>query len=207
MVNLSAGSRIKGEEINTISVDRLSALLEEIMAEAGTKFAFGRYAEPRALYSNDLFTSEDTDERRTIHLGIDIFCAAGTPVAAPLDGVVEIITNNTRELDYGPLLVLRHTSCTGQPFFTLCGHLDVATLVSVKAGQEVRAGQTIGWIGQPPHNGNWPPHLHFQMILDLLGLGADFPGVAFASQKEYWLALSPSPAPFFPEYDALLLEY
>ena len=42
-------------------------------------------------------------------------------------------------------------------------------------------------------NGGWPPHLHFQIILDLLDLDADFPGVAFASQRAVWTSLSPDP--------------
>jgi 4-aminobutyrate aminotransferase-like enzyme len=42
-------------------------------------------------------------------------------------------------------------------------------------------------------NGGWPPHLHFQIILDLLDYGRDFPGVAKASQRSLWKALSPDP--------------
>src|SRR5437764_10555327 len=37
------------------------------------------------------------------------------------------------------------------------------------------------------------PHVHFQIILDLLELGADFPGVAYASQRAVWTSLSPDP--------------
>src|SRR5207237_423884 len=48
-------------------------------------------------------------------------------------------------------------------------------------------------IGAPPINGDWPPHLHFQIIIDLLELDRDFPGVAFASQRAIWTSLSPNP--------------
>src|SRR5207245_11684375 len=34
-------------------------------------------------------------------------------------------------------------------------------------------------------------HAHFQIILDLLELGADFAGVAYASQRAVWTSLSP----------------
>ena len=74
--------------------------------------------------------------------------------------------------------------------------------MQVRQGQLVRAGQAIATVGAPPGNGNWPPHLHFQLILDLLGLGQNFPGVARASEQSYWLGLSPSPARFFPDMPA-----
>ena len=140
-------------------------------------------------------------------MGIDLFCTAGTPVRTPLDGRVEITSNNARELDYGPMLVLRHEDPDGDAFFTLYGHLGPEVLAELETGQEVSAGQHIATVGSPPGNGNWPPHLHFQLILDLKGLGAEFPGVASTSEQEYWLGLSPSPAAFFPEYDAGRLEY
>ncbi len=38
-------------------------------------------------------------------------------------------------------------------------------------GMPVAKGQTIGRVGQPPGNGDWPPHLHFQIVTDLLGQG------------------------------------
>src|SRR5690606_38649229 len=94
----------------------------------------------------------------------------------------------------------------GHPFFTLYGHLGPECLSATRPGQSVRAGQAIATVGAPPGNGNWPPHLHFQLILDLLGRGRDFPGVAPASEQEYWLALSPSPACFFPAVPAATLD-
>ena len=54
-------------------------------------------------------------------------------------------------------------------------------------------GQTIGTIGSPDVNGFWPPHLHFQIITDLLDLTTEFPGVAPASQRGVWLSLCPDP--------------
>ncbi len=205
VLDLSTGSRLRGEPVAELGVDRLGKLIDETMAEAGTGFAFGRYAEPRDLYKSEHFTGGQ--ERRNVHMGIDLFCSAGTPVATPLDATVEITADNARELDYGPLLVLRHEDPDGQTFFTLYGHLGPEVLAELEAGQAVSAGQRVATVGAPPGNGNWPPHLHFQLILDLKDLGADFPGVASAREQDYWLRLSPSPAAFFPEYDQELLEY
>jgi len=205
VLDLSTGSRLRGVPVAGLGAGRLGKLIDESMDEAGTGFAFGRYAEPRELYTSEHFASDV--EPRTIHMGIDLFCAAGAPVSAPLDGRVELTANNARELDYGPMLVLRHQDEDGEAFFSLYGHLGPEVLDELEAGQAVSAGQRIATIGAPPGNGNWPPHLHFQLILDLRGLGADFPGVASAGERDYWLGLSPSPAAFFPEYDAGRLEY
>jgi Ser/Thr protein kinase RdoA (MazF antagonist) len=187
---------------------RLAAVIEKTMANAGAEFGFGRYAEPRAFYNTALFDDPNgVSERRTVHLGIDVFCVADSPVFAPLDGTVELLANNNRELDYGPMIVLRHTADSGQFFFTLYGHLSLNCLSVLEHGHEIAAGQQIAAVGRPPENGNWPPHLHLQLILDLLDLGADFPGVAKASQQRLWCALSPNPACFFTEFDPTELRY
>jgi murein DD-endopeptidase MepM/ murein hydrolase activator NlpD len=205
VLDLSMGASLRGKPVAGLGAAELGALIDREMAAAGTRFAFGRWAEPRELYSNELF-ADHSDESRTIHMGIDLFCRPGTPVHSPLDGVVAHVANNDRELDYGPLVIVRHEGDAGD-FFSLYGHLSLDTLERVRAGQSVSAGEQIASVGEPPTNGNWPPHLHFQVINDLLDLGVDFPGVALRREQAYWLGLSPSPARFFPECDPDQLEY
>jgi len=207
VLDLSTGARLCGREIAGLDVSDLGELIDQTMREAGTGFAFGRYAEPRELYSNENFAGPESDESRTIHMGIDLFCVAGTPVFSPLDGTVEHLANNDKELDYGPMVIVRHGTDPADSFFTLYGHLSTETLERLQAGQDVLAGEQIATVGAPPGNGNWPPHLHFQVIVDLLDLGVDFPGVALKSEQDYWLGLSPSPARHVPECDSDLLEY
>lgn len=205
VLDLSRGSMALGEPLENIDVSRFTLLVEELMQQSGTRFAFGRWGETRALYSNEHFAGED-GECRDVHLGVDLFCAAGTAVRAPLDGIVSVVANNARELDYGPMLVLRHTTPGGYGFYTLYGHLGMECTRTLRAGMPVGAGEVIASIGAPPVNGNWPPHLHFQLVLDLLNLGREFPGVARRSQRERWLGLSPNPAMFFPQVSAALLD-
>ena len=204
--DLSSGSRIQGIDITTLDVEALSKLINAELEAAGTGFAFGRYGEPRELYDNENFIDAESGEARTIHLGVDLFCAAGTPVATPLDGTIELVESNDMDLGYGPMVVIRH-EVGDDRFYTLYGHLGADTFDLAHAGQSVAAGKQIATVGAPPTNGNWPPHLHMQLIVDLNGLGSDFPGVATSSRKEYWIGLSPSPAVFFPEIDKSLLEY
>ncbi|MBK5255263.1 MAG: aminotransferase class III-fold pyridoxal phosphate-dependent enzyme, partial [Vicinamibacteria bacterium] len=114
-------------------------------------------------------------------------------VRAPLDGAVHILAHNAAPQDYGPMVILKHLTGDGHPFFTLYGHLSENTLTGLKEGQMVRAGEEIARVGSPPSNGDWAPHLHFQIILDLLELGRDFPGVCRDSERELWKALCPNP--------------
>jgi 4-aminobutyrate aminotransferase-like enzyme/Ser/Thr protein kinase RdoA (MazF antagonist) len=193
--DLSVGSTFLGADP---SVAETSALTEKIFKEikrADVSVGVGRYDEPRMLYTSSLFgaSGDRTQERRTIHLGIDLFVDPGTPLRAPLEGVVHIVANNTAPLDYGPLVILRHETGDGEEYFTLYGHLTKETLSSLKVGQRVARGQQFASVGSAQENGGWTPHVHFQIILDLLELGADFPGVAYASQRSVWTSLSPDP--------------
>jgi 4-aminobutyrate aminotransferase-like enzyme/Ser/Thr protein kinase RdoA (MazF antagonist) len=157
--------------------------------------AIGRYDEARAIYMSPNFAvaGSPTGERRTIHLGIDLFMPPQTPVYAPLAGVVHALSNNTARGDYGPVVVLRHAIDDGTPFYTLYGHLTVESLRGLQPGRSIAAGEQVGAIGAPPENGDWPPHLHLQLITDLLELDTDFPGVATPSLRAVYLSLSPDP--------------
>ncbi|MGB5347669.1 MAG: peptidoglycan DD-metalloendopeptidase family protein [Woeseia sp.] len=204
VLDLSEGSLALGEPLDGLNVGRFSELIEHALQQQATRVAYGRWGERRALYQSEYFTAGD--EPRIVHLGVDVFCAARTNVLAPLDGIVELVANNARELDYGPLVILKHGTPGGHSFFTLYGHLGEDCLRSLRSGMPIGAGERIGTIGAPPTNGNWPPHLHFQVILDLLDLGRDFPGVATVGEQDRWLGLSPNPAGFFPQVAASLLD-
>ena len=183
-----------GSEEFSVSSDDVETLTEKLFAHiesAGGTAGIGRYRENRSLYKSELFMSAGA-EARSFHLGLDLFAAADTPVMAPLDGQVLSVTDNARDLDYGPTVILQHDA-DGQEFFTLYGHLSPATLDRLEPGQEVGAGETIGWIGTYPRNGNWPPHLHFQVMTDMLDYQGDFPGVARPSEAWYWRGLCIDP--------------
>lgn len=195
--DLSVGSPFLGADPGAGSTVNLTEALFGEMRRAKAKVGVGRYDEARLLYASPLFGAgaPPTDERRTVHLGVDLFVEAGARVYAPLPGEVHILVNNDAPQDYGPLLVLKHRTGAGIPFFTLYGHLSADTLARLKVGQKVAEFDEIARVGAPPGNGDWAPHLHFQLILDLLGLDRDFPGVCRASEREMWKALSPDPNP------------
>jgi 4-aminobutyrate aminotransferase-like enzyme/Ser/Thr protein kinase RdoA (MazF antagonist) len=193
--DLSVGSVFLGADPRASETAALTPKIFERMQQQNVSVGIGRYHEPRLLYTSPLFGSgtRPLDERRTIHLGIDLFAPPGTAIHAPLDGAVYRLANNNAPLDYGPLVILKHDGGDAGPFFTLYGHLDRETLSSLEAGQHIPRGENFARLGTEKENGGWPPHLHFQIILDLLDLDANFPGVACASQRAVWTSLSPDP--------------
>lgn len=165
-------------------------LFGRIVAQ-GTPFGIGRYDEDRVLYRHSpLFDSHV--EQRSIHLGIDLFVAEGTPVHAPLAGAVHSFADNDRLGDYGPTVILEHR-LDGIRFFTLYGHLARPSLEPLEPGAQVARAEQFAWVGDHRENGGWPPHLHFQIIRDLEGWRGDFPGVAAASERSRWLHRCPDP--------------
>lgn len=193
--DLSVGSPLLGADPRATGTAALTDTLRRELKNAGAAVGVGRYNEARLLYVSPLFGPGEapTDERRTIHLGIDLFLEPGSRVRAPLRGVVHLLANNDAPQDYGPMVVLKHATDAGENFFTLYGHLSEDTLSGLREGQAVAAGEEIGRVGSPPSNGDWAPHLHFQIILDLVGLGRDFPGVCRGSERSLWTSLSPDP--------------
>jgi 4-aminobutyrate aminotransferase-like enzyme/Ser/Thr protein kinase RdoA (MazF antagonist) len=195
LFDLSVGSPELSPWKDPEDMEELSALLSSQMAAAKTRVGVGRYDEARRFYTGDIFKTpgNDAPEWRTIHLGIDLHVEPGSTVLAPLDGAVHSFANNSGRGDYGPTIILEHEIDGGLKFFTLYGHLTKDSLNGLVKGRMFKRGERIGRIGTSKENGGWPPHLHFQLITNLLGKTGDFPGVALPSQREVWLSLSPDP--------------
>lgn len=81
----------------------------------------------------------------------------------------------------------------GLTFYTLYGHLSEESLEGLYPGKIIKKGEQIATMGDYPINGDWPPHLHFQIITDMLGTSCGFNGVAAPSERDVWLSLCPDP--------------
>jgi 4-aminobutyrate aminotransferase-like enzyme/Ser/Thr protein kinase RdoA (MazF antagonist) len=215
VLDLSVGSTFLGADPSGWAEPRVTQKIQDAIHAANAAVAIGRYNEARAVYTSSLFAcgSSPVNERRTIHLGIDVFDNAGTPVCSPFDATVHTFADNQAPLDYGPVVILRHQTDDGLEFFTLYGHLSRESLAALRVGDTVSRGQSFARLGTAAENGGWSPHLHFQIILDLLDLSIDFPGVAFVFQREVFTSLSPDPnlilgipAKSFPEPQPALRE-
>jgi murein DD-endopeptidase MepM/ murein hydrolase activator NlpD len=178
--------------LNLTNANVFEDFIETYLSNHNAKVAFGGYQEIRNLYRRStVFKNEITDERN-IHIGLDLWIKAGTPVLAALDGEIHSFQNNTALGDYGPTIILKHT-INGIIFHTLYGHLSLDSLKDKKEGQLVKKGESIATLGAPPINGDYAPHLHFQIIEDIQDKKGDYPGVCSKKDLDFYTKNCPNP--------------
>lgn len=151
----------KNEDLATLDISSTPLFDAYVFGQldaAKKSFGIGGYLEPRAIYHRSEVFGKDHEERRSIHLGVDIWAKAGQPIFAPLAGRVHSFQNNKGYGNYGPTIILEHTY-EDVTFFSLYGHLAKADLEGLQLGQQVQAGEEFAHIGPFPENGDWPPHL------------------------------------------------
>lgn len=173
------------------TADFSNYVFDELLS-GNTINGIGGYGEDRVIYRHRKHFTTDTEKPRSIHLGVDIWTNAGTLLHAPLDGIVHSSAFNDHYGDYGPTIILAH-ELGGVTFFTLYGHLSLSSLEGLHEGKTIKAGEIFAAIGPYPENGDWPPHLHFQVIGDMGNYRGDFPGVCNAAHRKYYLDLCPDP--------------
>lgn len=198
VLDLSVESGDDGGTFDPTDHAKFSQRLFDRMRDAGAEIGVGRYDEVRWWYTGEAFRTpgNEMDEWRSVHLGVDLFAEPGTPVRAPIEGRVVSVRDNADRLDYGPTIILEHKMEDAEGsvrFRTLYGHLSAESLTAGAPGDAIEAGRTIGLIGTPPGNGDWAPHLHFQIFVDPLDYDGTFPGVAAPSARDVWTAVSPDP--------------
>jgi len=187
-VYMELSSATKGSE--SLSEAEQDAAIFRGIDDAGALAGVGGYLENRSVYRDtDLFHG---DAERCIHIGIDVFMPAGTAIFAPLDGVVHSFANRQVRGDYGPVIILRH-HLDDFTFHSLYGHLSEGSLAHLHDGKPVAAGNKIAEIGPRSVNGNWAPHLHFQLIRDMQDYHGDYPGVVRPAEVDFFRANCPDP--------------
>lgn len=199
-LDLSVGSQDLGNNNNFLEIENFQKTIDRLLEKDKATVGLGGYGEIRPFYTTEAYRVEGNNgaQWRTEHLGMDVWAEGGTPLYAPLDGEVYSVQNNEGDCDYGPTIILKHAVSEELIFYTLYGHLNMECLEKIKEGEKISKGDEFAAIGIPPTNGNWPPHLHFQVILDMLGNRGDFPGVAFPREAKVWKSICPNPKLFFP---------
>jgi murein DD-endopeptidase MepM/ murein hydrolase activator NlpD len=142
---------------------KFSIWVNNKLQEGHYRYGIGGYMEHRTIYARSRHF-DTGDEPRRLHLGIDIWGNAGTPVYAPLAGKVHSFKDNDSFGDYGPTIILQH-DLDGLKLYSLYGHLSRESLIGLSVGQQIHKNQQIASFGSMGENGQWPPHLHFQLIL------------------------------------------
>ena len=170
---------------------KFSAWVNNKLKINSCRYGIGGYMEHRTIYAVSPHFDTD-DEPRRMHLGVDIWSDAGTPVYAPLEGTVHSFQDNNNLGDYGPAIIIQH-DLDGLTLYSLYGHLSRKSLESLTVGMPVGKNQQIGALGNAQENGQWPPHLHFQLMFDMEGKYGDYPGVCQYSEKEKYRLNVPDP--------------
>ena len=187
---------VTNETLQTVDVsssEKLGVYVDRHIAIHNSKVAFGGYIEIRNIYRrSDYFNDQNPETERNIHLGIDLWIAAETPIYAPLDGEVHSFQNNTNFGDYGPTIILKHT-IEGFEFYTLYGHLSLTSIQNIQIGEQFQKGAQIATLGDATVNGDYPPHLHFQLIKDMQNYKGDYPGVTSRKELEFYKENCPDP--------------
>jgi peptidoglycan LD-endopeptidase LytH len=183
-----------------LDTTKFSQYIHDKLETANARYGIGGYAEHRTIYKRsnlfsatkkiDLPHDHEGEEPRRFHLGIDIWGRPFTPVMAPLQGMVHSFAFNNLFGDYGATIILSH-HVNGLHFHTLYGHLSLASLRNLKEGDIISSGDVFAEFGTPQENGNWPPHLHFQIIKDMQGMKGDYPGVCKYSEREKYMENCP----------------
>ncbi|MDX1761710.1 MAG: peptidoglycan DD-metalloendopeptidase family protein [Christiangramia sp.] len=178
-------------KLEVASAEAFSIFIEEFLKNRKAKAAYGGYNELRTLYQrSELFNN--TEANRNIHIGLDLWVPAYSDIISPLDGKIHSFRDNDNFGDYGPTIILEHSE-KSRKFYTLYGHLSRKSLKSLKVGDEVKAGAKIAELGDFSENGDYAPHLHFQVIEELLEKPGDYPGVVRKEDLDNYLKNCPDP--------------
>ncbi len=191
-IDLSVNNELL-RSVNIASSKALEAYVWQHIKATKSKIAYGGYLENRSLYQRStFFNQQNKDTERNIHIGLDLWVEAGTPIFSPLDGEIYSLQNNTNFGDYGPTIILKH-NIENQEFYTLYGHLSLESILDKFEGQKITKGQHIATLGTSEINGDYPPHLHFQIIKNIQNQKGDYPGVCNTTDIEFYKLNCPNP--------------
>ena len=190
-LDLSA-SNLELNQLNIADATEFEKYIEQLLAKNKASVAYGGYNEVRNLYKRSSVFNDSTTEERNIHIGLDLWIKAGTTVLAALDGKVHSFQYNDSLGDYGPTIILEH-QIEDQTFYTLYGHLALKSIASLKVGDFFSKGQQLATLGDASVNGDYAPHLHFQIIKNIGENFGDYPGVCSNNKLSFYVENCPDP--------------
>jgi len=174
------------------NAEQFEAFISDFLKRNSGKIAYGGYIEGRNIYKRSNIFRNDLISERNIHIGLDLWIKAGTSVLAALDGKLHSFKNNEGLGDYGPTIILEH-EIENEKFYTLYGHLSLESINNLTVGTFYRKGESIATIGNSEINGDYSPHLHFQIIKNIENYWGDYPGVCSRDDLNFYIENCPDP--------------
>jgi Ser/Thr protein kinase RdoA (MazF antagonist) len=163
-------------EIPKAPVRALGANGELAIAAHGCEISCGGRSAPRSRWTEA--------EACTLHLGVDLYAPAGTPVASALDATVHAVLEDP-DASEGVAVILEHAPEDGVRFYGVYRPLQPADL---RPGKSIARGERIGAIAEGAL-----PHLHFQLATALPDSDALPPNCCEPSKQRVWRSFCPDP--------------
>jgi len=179
-------------EMKPENASEFETFISNYLEKNNAEVAFGGYIEGRTLYKRSTIFKNDSIPERNIHIGLDLWTKADTAVLAPLSGKVHSFKNNIGLGDYGPTIILEHI-IENEKFYTLYGHLSLESIENLSVGTFFNKGQKIATLGNSSVNGDYAPHVHFQIINDIEEYNGDYPGVCNTNDLNFYIENCPDP--------------
>lgn len=186
-----SAENLRLKEIDLDNRQQFEQFIEDEISLLGGNCGMGGYLEERVIYRRSSHY-ENADEPRCMHLGVDIWMNAGTDVFALADGIIHSAAVNNTYGDYGGTIILEH-QFNNSKLYSLYGHLSHESIVNARVGSIINQSEQIGQLGTWDENGNWPAHLHFQLIRDMQGNMGDYQGVCSKVDLPYYQENCPNP--------------
>jgi murein DD-endopeptidase MepM/ murein hydrolase activator NlpD len=143
--------RVKAQKISYIEVSELVKTKENILSHTPAIQPVSNKDLSR-IASGFGYRIDPVYKTTKMHPGIDFTAPQGTPIYATADGVIDLAGNSGN--GYGNYVIIRH----GYGYETLYGHM---VRVKARAGQSVKRGEVIGWVGSTGKSTG--PHCHYEV--------------------------------------------
>lgn len=138
--------------------DVCQQMVHDLHRRLGVLWSYGGWMEDRSTLWAGSYLEQ---EKKFIHLGVDLNVPAGTEVATDKAAqVLRIDTDEDRDGGWGTRVIVQHGD--KDPYLLMYAHL--AQDVRCAVGTALAAGEVFAKVGTPEENGQWYPHLHIQAV-------------------------------------------
>ncbi|TCN55389.1 peptidase M23 [Flavobacterium circumlabens] len=175
-----------------VNAEEFEVFISNYLQNNNAEIAFGGYIEGRNLYQRSSIFKDGATPERNIHIGLDLWGKVGTTIIAPLDGKIHSFKNNIGIGDYGPTIIMEH-EVENEKFYTLYGHLSLESIENLTVGDIFKKGESLATFGDSTVNGDYAPHLHFQIINNIENYNGDYPGVCNINDLNFYIENCPDP--------------